>query len=341
LLVPYFRVALDEPGGETTVVSVVNAWHERTLAHVVVWTDWSLPAFGFFVSLPPEGARSINLRDVLSLDLPDTNGAAELFPGCSAPSTPGITVEQLQARLAGKLDPVDGKRYSSEREGNEAVGFLTVDVANRCDVVGGLGLTPLDREYFGSEGVAGSANVLWGDVLFVDPASNFASGSPAIAVPADAERAENLEIGSFYSVPSDRPRLPHRVTARFLNGGPLAIKTSFIVWLGNWLLKKPVFRPGETASYIDFEIDSEEGLLGPYKFGHKNLSANVQEIPFGALSEGPPNFGTIDIEGWGQEIDVSGPVQTVVWPVFEADGRYSIGTEATARDPSCREDIPY
>ena len=331
LLVPFFRVDLDEPNGETTLVSIANAGSDPVLAHVIVWTDWAEPVLGFYAGLPADGAKSINLRDVVALKLPTS--PAE-FPGC-AEATPGISAEQVRARLAGQLDPVDGERYSSEREGNQAVGFLTVDVVHRCEAARGQDITPFDSGYFGPEGVAGSANVLWGDVLFIDPDGDSASGSPAVAVPADADRA--AKVGYFYKyVESDRPRLPKTVRARFMNGGPLATTTSLLVWLGSWTFDG--HRVYGDGNYL-FEVSNQFRVgpeSGPFlDQGSKPVPAVAFEAPITAFGDDLPQFGTIELSGRVLDIDFIFPEQLVVWPVYAADGRFSAAQDAVSVDPSC------
>src|SRR5687767_3734241 len=51
LLLPYFEVDLDNPTGVTTLLSINNASATAILAHVVLWTDLSVPTLAFDVYL--------------------------------------------------------------------------------------------------------------------------------------------------------------------------------------------------------------------------------------------------------------------------------------------------
>ena len=65
LLLPYFEVKLNDPNGVTTLLSINNAAATAALAHVVVWSDLSVPVLGFNVYLTGYDVLTINLRDVL------------------------------------------------------------------------------------------------------------------------------------------------------------------------------------------------------------------------------------------------------------------------------------
>src|SRR5215510_5660670 len=78
LLLPYFEVALDDPNGVTTLFSVNNASATAVLAHVVVWSDLSVPVLDFNIYLTGYDVQSINLRDILVTGtLPRTASAGQ------------------------------------------------------------------------------------------------------------------------------------------------------------------------------------------------------------------------------------------------------------------------
>ena len=66
LLLPYFEVDLGEPVGPRTLFSVNNASATAVLAHVVVWSDLSVPVLDFNIYLTGYDVQTINLRDVLA-----------------------------------------------------------------------------------------------------------------------------------------------------------------------------------------------------------------------------------------------------------------------------------
>jgi hypothetical protein len=149
-------------------------------------------------------------------------------------------------------------------------------------------------------------------------------------VPADAERVE-AAFGPFYPVSgSDRPRLPHRYRTRFMNGGGLAAETSYLVWLGSW------GPPADLGAGIDVRFGPEAGPLGAVTH-ELPLSGVSVEVPAAALAEDLPPFGVLDVGGHYFFWNPPGlhALELVVWPVFRADGRFSVGLEATPVDPQC------
>src|SRR5919198_3134250 len=65
LLLPYFEVDLANPNGVTTLFSVNNASATAVLAHVVVWSDLSVPVLDFNIYLTGYDVQTINLRDII------------------------------------------------------------------------------------------------------------------------------------------------------------------------------------------------------------------------------------------------------------------------------------
>ena len=64
LLLPYFEVDLSNPNGLTTLFSVNNASATAILAHVVVWSDLSVPVLDFDLYLTGYDVQTISLRDI-------------------------------------------------------------------------------------------------------------------------------------------------------------------------------------------------------------------------------------------------------------------------------------
>src|SRR4029450_2162070 len=64
LLLPYFEVDLSNANGVTTLFSVNNASATAILAHVVVWSDLSVPVLDFNIYLTGYDVQTINLRDI-------------------------------------------------------------------------------------------------------------------------------------------------------------------------------------------------------------------------------------------------------------------------------------
>src|SRR3954469_2308374 len=72
LLVPYFEVDLGNPNGITTLFSINNASASAAVAHVVFWTDESIPTLDFDVFLTGYDVQTINVRDIFNGHLPIT-----------------------------------------------------------------------------------------------------------------------------------------------------------------------------------------------------------------------------------------------------------------------------
>src|SRR5215212_10679428 len=72
LLLPYFEVDTDNAAGQTTLFSINNASATAILAHVVVWSDLSVPVLDFNVYLTGYDVVTINMRDILTGTFPQT-----------------------------------------------------------------------------------------------------------------------------------------------------------------------------------------------------------------------------------------------------------------------------
>jgi hypothetical protein len=211
LLLPYFEVDLNDPNGITTLFSINNASASAVLAHVVIWSDLSVPVLDFNVYLTGYDVQSINLRDifvhgVLPPTAPPTQDTGEAepnpaptpgaisnqgafsedanFPACAGflppPSILGLFTTHLQQSLTGKASTNFGNLcYGRDLGDNIARGYITVDTVNSCNL-----FFPGDPGYFGSAGVATNENVLWGDYFYVNPGQNFAQGETLVHIEA-------------------------------------------------------------------------------------------------------------------------------------------------------------
>jgi hypothetical protein len=125
LLLPYFAVDYTSPDGSgtNTLFSINNASATAILAHVVVWSDLSVPVLDFNVYLTGYDVQTINLWDILAKgNLPQTASAGQdpgdhispkgafsqdiNFASCSGllppPTLPADFVAHLQASLSGR-----------------------------------------------------------------------------------------------------------------------------------------------------------------------------------------------------------------------------------------------
>jgi len=211
LLLPYFEVDLDNTNGINTLFEINNATAEEILAHVVVWTDLSVPVLDFNVYLSGYDIVPVSVRDVLNLVLPDTAPPAsggEPFGDFSVvssdplfdlstcddqlppPPLPAAFATGIQSALTGQPSqfPLGGNCGGVDHADNIARGYITVDVVRRCSL-----LFPDDPGYFvsGGAGDATNSNVLWGHYYYVEPNENFAQAETMVHIEASPSPQDN------------------------------------------------------------------------------------------------------------------------------------------------------
>ena len=259
LLLPYFEVDISDPNGITTLFSVNNASATAILAHVVVWSDLSVPVLDFNIYLTGYDVQSINLRDILvngilpntasdGQDPNDTISPQGLFsqdinfascngqlPPPPLTNFPGF-VEHLQRSLRGLSSAVLGNLCAGQALGdNIARGYVTVDTVNNCTL-----RFPGTAGYFGPGGTgdATNQNVLWGDYFYVNPGQNFAQGETLVHVEASATNPETSVPGEYtfygryvaWTAADNREPLATNFAVRYLNGGPFDGGTDLLCW---------------------------------------------------------------------------------------------------------------
>ncbi|HSS79209.1 MAG TPA: hypothetical protein VLV54_20990, partial [Thermoanaerobaculia bacterium] len=154
LLLPYFEVDLNNPNGLTTLFSVNNASATAILAHVVVYSDLSVPVLDFNIYLTGYDVQTINLRDIIVNGvMPQTASAGQdpdddispkgpksqdiNFASCTGqlppPPLPPSFIQHLALSLTGKASPLFSGLCSGRALGdNIARGYITVDTVNNC-----------------------------------------------------------------------------------------------------------------------------------------------------------------------------------------------------------------
>jgi hypothetical protein len=341
LLFPYFEVDLDGAGGKTTLVTVGNASEEPVLAHLVFWTNCGLPVLDFTLYLEGDAVQPINLWSVFAGHLPVTGPPAgsDPLPGCTAPLTlPEVDVPALRARLSGRPDPADGLCYGVAEEGRRAVGYLTVDAVRRCP---DTAHTPLDDGYFSE--VASSDNVLWGELLYVDPGQDLAQGIAAVPVaasePSPAGPEPKLTARGFYSGLDDRYPLGSSYRARFLDGGGFDGGTRLIVWseVGLFGIREPfpcgADCSGSRSLSITLRSQAGEFLDQPIIFLDRlafTVEIGGEEVPT------PADFGVLETNSF-ESCPICSPPgnfpsQSWVIPTYTASGRFSVALDAVRLD---------
>jgi hypothetical protein len=255
LLLPYFEVDLDDPNGATTLFSVNNASATAVLAHVVIWSDASVPVLDFNLYLTGYDVQSINLRDILNGNVPQTASAGQDpgdllspkgplsqdvdFASCQDQfpigPLPADFVAYLQAALTGQSTDLLGGCAGLRHGDNVARGYVTVDTVNNCTL-----RFPGDLGYFGAGGTgdATNENVLWGDYFYVNPQTNRADGETLVHIEASATNPATSTPGQYtfygryvdWTAVDNREPLPTTFAVRFLTGGPFDGGTHLIVW---------------------------------------------------------------------------------------------------------------
>lgn len=253
LLFPYFRVDLNEAAGATTLLSIGNSFSAAAQARVVLWTDWGVPTLAFDVFLTGFDVQTLNLRDLFQGRLPRTGAGVSpsgpfsretpVADGCDDPTAgplSALDVDFLRAAHTGKPLPLAGVPTCAASPGSAtAVGYVTVDVVNRCTptAVGTLRNTPADPLYFsaGGRGLASDANVLWGDSIELDPARGYAESENAVHIVADPtffRPGDYTFYGRFvgFDTRDDRAPLSGLFQARILSGGMFDGSSELVVW---------------------------------------------------------------------------------------------------------------
>ncbi len=329
----------------TTLISINNGTATPTLARVVLWSDWGVPALAFDLYLGNFDIVTINLRDVLEGVIPSTGAGVDLssFPFCNllppSHANPAFGTEihgRLVARLSGKPDPLVGNCSGENHNDSRSRGYITVDATRECG-----GLTPLNVEfgpdnttypYFGdgtTNGIATFRNTLYGDVVYVDPSENLADGSEAVSLWADPARFGGPNSYTFYGRfhgwdgRDHRVPLPTTWDMRFLNGGPFAGGASAIVYHDPGMVYDGIVTCGTRPAPFplggalgacdeDGHTQSLPGTL-PMSLVTRKTSVDQLSLPFAA--------GFLQLYGADQQMWV----QTVL----SARSRFSLGFNAT------------
>jgi hypothetical protein len=326
LLLPYFDVDLGNPNGETTLFSINNASATAVLAHIVVWSDLSVPVLDFNIYLTGYDVQTINLGDILRNGvLPRTASAGQdpgdtispkgqfsqdiNFASCQGllppPNLPSNFVSHLQLSLTGQASPVLGNRCAGRNLGdNIARGYITVDTVNNCTL-----RFPGDPGYFGAGGTgdATNQNVLWGDYFYVNPGANFADGNPLVHIEASATNPQTSTSGQYtfygrydnFTAADNREPLSTSFAVRFLNGGVFSGGTDLIVWRDS--------KVNQTA----FTCPAQQGRPSWYPLGQEGIVIfDEQEQPqvpqTFPVSPQPPQSGIIPFPAEAQSTHVGG-----------------------------------
>jgi len=321
LLLPYFEVDLANTNGVTTLFSINNASATAVLAHVVVWSDLSVPVLDFNVYLTGYDVQSINMRDILAGNLPQTASAGQdptdaispkgtfsqdiNFASCNGQlptgALPASFVSHLQTALTGQFSNLLGGCAGLAYGDNIARGYVTVDTVNNCTL-----RFPGDLGYFGAggSGDATNQNVLWGDYFYVNSATNRADGNALVHIEADASNPETSVSGQYtfygryvnFTAVDNREPLATNFAVRFLNGGPFSGGTNLIVWRDS-KVRQGAFKCGTTPAW--YPLGQEQIVI----FDEQEHPQVPQTFP---VSPQPPQSGIIPFPAETQSTAVGG-----------------------------------
>jgi hypothetical protein len=331
LLLPYFEVDLNDPNGVTTLFSVNNASATAILAHVVIYSDLSVPVLDFNIYLTGYDVQTINLRDILvNGGLPQTASAGQdaadsispqgaksqdiNFASCNGqlppPPLPSTFLQHLRLSLTGKASPFLGNLCAGRDLGdNIARGYITIDTVNNCTL-----RLPSDPAYFAND--ITFQNVLWGDAFYVTPGTELADGETLVHIEASLTDPITTTAGRYtfygryvsWNASDHREPLATHFAARYAIGGDFS--TDYIVWRDSKTNQVPFVCPnsfgrpswyplGEEGIFI---FDEEESTQTPTSFPFSPQPPVDTVIPFPAetqrVSIGGPDFPVPFSFGW-------------------------------------------
>jgi hypothetical protein len=326
LLLPYFEVDLGNQWGHSTLFSVNNASASAVLAHVVVWSDLSVPVLDFNLYLTGYDVQTINLWDVLHGTLPRTASAGQdptdtispqgafsqdiNFASCTgllpAPQLPASFVDHLRLALTGHASPVLGGSCAGRAFGdNIARGYITVDTVNNCTL-----RFPGDPGYFGNGGTgdATNQNVLWGDYFYVSDMQNFADGNPLVHVEASATNPQTSVAGQYtfygryvnWTAADNREPLTTNFAVRYVTGGTFDGGSDLIVWRDSKVNQAPFTCPAVPGTRPAWYPLGQEGIV---IFDEEEQPQVAQSFP---VSPQPPQNGLIPFPAEAQRTAVGG-----------------------------------
>ncbi|MFL6259370.1 MAG: hypothetical protein ACJ76Y_06620 [Thermoanaerobaculia bacterium] len=378
LLLPYFAVdySSTDGSGQNTLFSINNASDQPVLAHVVVWSDLSVPVLGFNIYLTGYDVQTLNLWNLLRNGLlPSTASAGQDpsdtispkgsfsqdidFPSCNGllppPTLPADFVAHLQASLSGRASTVFGGLCAGRNLGdNVARGYVTVDTVNNCTL-----RFPGDSGYFAADGSgdATNQNVLWGDYFYINSAANLAEANTLVHIlfeePPPPSSVSFSAPYTFYgryvswSGADKRHPLATSFGVRFLNGGPFSGGTDLIVWRDSKTNQGPFTCPAQSGRPSWFPL-SQEGIVvfdeqeHPYvpQNPFSPFPAEAQSVNVGGANFPVPfSFGWVYLNLNNTVFTETGPPNTAqAWVTVKmtSQGRFSVGFDAIQIDNASR-----
>jgi hypothetical protein len=374
LLLPYFEVDPDDLDGITTLFSINNASARAQLAQVTLWTDWAIPTLRFPVYLTGFDVQTFNLRDLFNGFMPVTapdsfdpddsiSNQGPLsedrnFVGCTGlgGTLPAAFVDQLLRAHRGLSTTAFGGCVAEAWGDNRVRGYITIDQVTTCTE-----LSPADNLYY--TGVLGHDNVLWGRVFHLDPANNAAQGEALVAIeactgdPCPYGSGDQTFYGRYvdYRAEDRREPLPATFSSSYLNGGNFTGGTELTVWRDTTKPPtglsgprtcaagdRPSWYPLSERDVVAFDEQENPADLC-YRTSLPGLS------PIGCFQQATQRFALTDPPagsdhvtppfafGWLYLNLKFYPRKSQAWvsATMTAQGRYSVGFDATQLDEAC------
>ncbi|HEY9422283.1 MAG TPA: hypothetical protein VIW92_12770 [Thermoanaerobaculia bacterium] len=361
LLLPYFELDLGNANGNTTLFSVNNASATAVLAHVVVWSDLSVPVLDFNIYLTGYDVQTINLRDIIVNGvLPRTASDGQdptdtispqgdfsqdiNFASCTGqlppPNLPVSFTQHLQQSLTGQSSAILGNRCAGRNLGdNIARGYVTIDTVNNCTL-----RFPGDPGYFGPGGTgdATNQNVLWGDYFYVNAAQNFAQGETLVHIEASATNPETSVPGEYtfygryvgFNAADNREPLATNFAVRFANGGAFDGGTDLLVWRDSKVNVQPFTCPAQNGRPAYFPLGQESIVI----FDEQENPDIPSSFP---VSPQPPQQGITPFPAEAQRTAVGGASFPVPfdfgWLFLNLNTRVSAAGNVPPEDPAAAQ----
>lgn len=368
LLLPYFEAdtviyetQYDYPESKT-VFTVTNVTDAPALAHVMLFTDFSVPSLCFDIELPAHGMNRIDLTQVfaenaleLGVDTPTGNPPRSVTADAVfqdgfetgdisswSAFTARISYDTLQAYHTGiqssRTHHCAGYSYWDQL----ARGYVLIDVMNESGAA-----FPDEAGYFvsGGTGKAANTNALTGEYFVESDPNNFAYGNPMIAIEASGSNPLVTTPGNytFYaryvaaSAADNREPLASTWQARNLVGGPFSAGTHVLYWRDPKVVAQfppcgafPAWGPLNQASLTVFDEDgNSQSLTGilPFPLACGRVQMNSSELP------GMYDFGWFKVNFNNVNTGILSTTSQGVIAVQHADwGRYSVGNYGVPTD---------
>ncbi len=303
LLVPYFEVDLADPNGPNTVFRVANATVGHHIAHVVLWTDWGIPTFGFEIELFGNASVDINMREVFSGHLSGTptilivavTNYPVFGPACSPPFLLLDEIDHIAAAHTGMPSQSFGNECAGANHGDDvARGFITVDILDDC-----TDLLPHDSGYFEQDGDLGFDNALWGTVAWTNRGNGSSAGATLPALESGI-----IFGGTFYGTFADtggddrREPLPPLWYGGFFNDGDRS--SDVVLWREPTGVVSPVtcgFEPpqiplqqGLVTLRSPQGVESDVSNFDPFPYAANRVAVDSANLPVPSFDVGQIRF---------------------------------------------------